>query len=113
VYGGPEEGGWWYQAGTPEASVPVTLDEAEHAAVWQAALAEAGLDEDRWWEAEQVIRDALDAALLAKAWPVRDEWEARFTPTGKQYSVLGGEDYAVYIEDHYGAPFPEYAPRYE
>jgi len=27
-YGGPEEGGWWFDAGTPLASVPCVTDEA-------------------------------------------------------------------------------------
>lgn len=26
VYGGPEEGGWYYEAGTPLASIPVPID---------------------------------------------------------------------------------------
>lgn len=29
MYGGPEEGGWYYQAGTPIASVPVPYDAPE------------------------------------------------------------------------------------
>ncbi len=28
-YGGPEEGGWWYDTGIPLASVPVTSDKSE------------------------------------------------------------------------------------
>ncbi len=31
-YGGPEEGGWWYDRGTPVASLWVEADEAEKAA---------------------------------------------------------------------------------
>lgn len=31
-YGGPEEGGWWYDAGEPLASVPAITDEEVEAA---------------------------------------------------------------------------------
>src|SRR4051794_6841001 len=32
-YGGPEEGGWWYDCGTPLASIPVTTEAERDAAV--------------------------------------------------------------------------------
>lgn len=33
TYGGPEEGGWWFDEGEPVASVPVTSEEEQEAAI--------------------------------------------------------------------------------
>jgi hypothetical protein len=77
VYGGPEEGGWWFEAGdavTPQIEV-----------------------ESR--EAAQSLREEMQ-----KEWPT----------TGKRYSVLGGDDYAVEISpEPLEDSFPKYRPRYE
>lgn len=69
-YGGPEEGGWWYEQGEIE----------RHFAVKNLSAA---------------LR--LKAAL-SEVYPV----------TGKSTSVLGGEDWRIYISDR---PFEPYYPR--
>lgn len=38
LYGGPEEGGWWYDAGEPLASVPVDRDDEAAIESWRAKL---------------------------------------------------------------------------
>lgn len=74
-YGGPEEGGWWYDSGEPIESHPVTsMEEAE---------------------------------------ALRAELENDFPRTGKRYSVLGGFDYDIFIEDHPAEEWPAYRPHYE
>ena len=37
-YGGPEEGGWWYDAGEPLASVPVERGDEAAIESWRATL---------------------------------------------------------------------------
>jgi hypothetical protein len=79
-YGGPEEGGWWYDVGTVEQSVPAATD----------------ADVDR----------LVDALAL------------EFPTTGHRYSVLGGEDWDVVVEnkpasDWIGSPGQTHMPRYE
>jgi hypothetical protein len=74
-YGGPEEGGWWYDAGEPILSIVCTSRE----------------------QAEQV-RDKTRAGKYAR--------------TRARYSVLGGQDYDVCIEEHIGEAFPKERPRY-
>lgn len=74
-YGGPEEGGWWFTCGEPEASVPCYSRE----------------------QAEEV----------------REQLREQFPDTHKRYSVLGGDDYEVSIEDHPAKAFPEEMPYYE
>jgi hypothetical protein len=74
-YGGPEEGGWWFDAGQPiESRVCGTDAEVEAA---------------------------------------RAELRAKYPRTDKRYSVLGGDDYSVIVEDHPGCAYPTEWPRYE
>ena len=82
-YGGPEEGGWWYDAGRVLASVPISADAPE------ADIA--------------VIRKALTDIL---------GWE-RYPPSQGRYSVIGGSDFEVYVEDHVAREWPEETPHYE
>lgn len=79
AYGGPEEGGWWYDYGTPQASVPVNT----------------------WAEAEQ--------------WRERLEKDERFSNEGRRdrHSVIGDENFEVYLEDHCAESFPSSRPHYE
>ena len=79
-YGGPEEGGWWYDVGEPLASVPMAHDATV---------------EDTDAEKERI------AQLLG--------WTSE---TGR-YSVAGGDDFEVYVEEEAARPFPEETPRYE
>ncbi len=76
-YGGPEEGGWWFQSGH---------------------LVEAKRFPNR-----------------AQAWKQVEAWrKEKYPSTGKQYSVIGGEDYDCWVEDEYPADFfPTERPFYE
>lgn len=113
VKGGNEEGGWWYDVGTPIGSIPVELTSEEREALHDAFTQEHG---ENWWfgeEATATWKQALEDALREKAWPIRDEWAEKYATTKARYSVLGGQDYDVLIEDHFARPFPEERPRYE
>jgi hypothetical protein len=75
IYGGPEEGGWWYDTGTVLKSVRcLTRGEADR---------------------------------------VADVLRADYPDTGRSSSVLGGDDYRVWVEDNPGANYPTERPRYE
>jgi hypothetical protein len=75
LYGGPEEGGWWYDTG-------------------EIVLSKQFDDDD----------SAQDYA---------ESLEKQFPNTGKRYSVLGGEDYNIWVEDSPGQDYPTERPRYE
>lgn len=75
LYGGPEEGGWWYDAGTLVFT-------------------------------EQVVG-------MKEAETLREDLHDDYPRTGNRYSVLGGEDFDIRIEDQPGEDFPQYQPRYE
>lgn len=81
-WGGPEEGGWWYDAGVPLASVPLKAD------------------------ATQLEIDAEKARLTALI-----GWDK--TPSQGRYSVIGEDDFEVYVEEEPAKPFPERRPHYE
>lgn len=74
-YGGPEEGGWWYDCGEPLESHRVSSEP-----------------------------EALE---------LQRQLKEKYPRTGKRFSVLGGDDYDVRIEDHFAEEFPASLPRYE
>jgi hypothetical protein len=74
VYGGPEEGGWWYDTGELMFCKP--------------------------------FENADDAYEYAES--ISD----KYPTTGKRYSVLGGEDYNVRVENDPGEDFPKETPYY-
>ena len=80
-YGGPEEGGWWYNTGYPLASVLIkATSHKDSAIVAEKARLEAVFDE---------------------------------VNEGDIYSVLGGTQVDVYIEDEVAEHFPQERPYYE
>jgi hypothetical protein len=105
-YGGPEEGGWWFPIGTPVGAIPVQLTDEEFVATRDAFTGDPIADHEDW-------RRHLEQAERAKAEPVRELYELLYPATGRQYSVLGGEDYAIRIEDGFPQPYPTTAPVYE
>lgn len=86
AWGGPEEGGWWYDAGEP------ALEYASHTRIFSIegrALA---------------YRDMLRSGLVAQLNEGRREIN----------SVLSEGRYeAVIDEDHYPEPYPKERPHYE
>jgi len=84
LYGGPEEGGWWYDVGTPFLSLKVEqYDRAGDIIDLTVALREQYRDNGN--RRSTVYREVSDK------------------PT----------DYAVVIEDHPAREWPEETPRYE
>lgn len=80
-YGGPEEGGWYYDDGTPLASIPVDTDAEEAAA-----------------------RDMINAKF-------KDAYEQ--TNRHGRFSVIGGPDLEIYIEESPAVAYPYETPHYE
>lgn len=103
-YGGPEEGGWWYNTGEPRASVPFEL-----------ALTYASSEECRCVHDEcgcslekstchgEVTRATIEAhePLVAE----RKRLEAVF-------DYLGGTRRIV-VEEHFAEYYPQVTPHYE
>jgi hypothetical protein len=114
-YGGPEEGGWWFQTGSPVTSIAVELTEDE----WVEAkedfelASRITLDDTYSIEVSGRWTAFLDARLRRKALKLRDELAESYPSTGKQYEVLGGDDWNVTIEEHFARFYPEEKPRYE
>lgn len=106
--GGHEEGGWWFDTGTPIGAIPVEFTDAEHEAVTAYAKATLGEGEeftDEWVEVFLV-------KLHEKAERIAEPLRSQYVATGKRNSVLGGDDYEVIIEDRFARTYPEEAPTY-
>lgn len=84
-YGGPEEGGWWYDAGELLESQSCHADDEE-------AL-------------ESLIEDA-------KA-DLRKKYGPEFEGIPHRNYTNGGPNLEIYVEDHPGENFPERKPHYE
>ncbi len=101
-YGGPEEGGWWYNRGQPLASVPVKIGPPPQ---W--------VPEDGCMGRLVGYPDisAVDLqALKAERQRLRELFED--VNSGDINSVLGGVEVEVYWEDETAQPFPEETPYY-
>lgn len=122
AYGGPEEGGWWFDTGTPVASIPVELTEEE----WDKARRvfaermglpkgdDLGWDEQNAWVLEVAFSKHIESTLREKAWKVREEWEERYPWESQRYSsVLPSTTYNVVIEDRFARAYPDERPHYE
>lgn len=83
VYGGPEEGGWWYDAGEPTGDRFGPYDTLEE--TWAA-------------------RDVLEETWLAA------QNEHRHLP---KTSVMSDGAIELHVENHEPRMFPEQYPRYE
>ena len=88
AYGGPEEGGWWFDTGhvvssTPFAGRDAYMDAVRHADSLRESHAENGMRR-----------------------------EDRNGGIGR-FSVMGGDDLVVVVEDHQGENYPAEWPHYE
>lgn len=100
-YGGPEEGGWWFDTGYPILSIPVALAPLPGEFPVELSM-QVGPRGTTW-----------DEATRAAAEVIRTRLREDYPNTGKRSSVIGGDDYDVLIEKEPGKPFPETFPRYE
>lgn len=101
-YGGPEEGGWWYDTGTVVESVDVnhlftgTTDEFFERYRHESTGATPLTDVER-----EVFN--VEARLFAE-----------YPSNGKRgYTSYRGGDYRIIIEDHKAKDWPEVIPHYE
>lgn len=77
-FGGPEEGGWWYDTGE-------VIE-------------------------RHIVIAANDAELTERINTLVSRLEEEWPPTGRRFSVLGGDDYRVSVSDEPGADWSNYQP---
>lgn len=114
-YGGPEEGGWYFDYGSPIGSIPVELTDDERTEVQLAFDVAHGIEEATTHPQHYTdeYTEAFRSALMEKARRIRDQFIEQYPDTGKRGSVLGGDDWSVVIEDHFARPYPQERPFYE
>lgn len=108
AYGGPEEGGWWYNRGEPLASIPIPAK----------AIPADDCDTDTSEEgnkcAESCNCTKLIAADPAQEEKVRADLLAQFAHLNhRRIGDLGGSEVQIYTEDHFARYFPQERPHYE
>lgn len=105
LYGGPEEGGWWYESGSPVQSVRLSTQDYEE---W--------IDE----RDPKYIQDLREKATLAftqgePPTPIKDS-------TGGYTFALGSDEPIAYVQDNnfvsvfeeeFAQPYPAERPHYE
>ena len=111
-YGGPEEGGWYYDVGEPVASIPVGLTNSERETLHEQFVRDNDLQADSWWPVDD-YEEFIQSAVREKARAVFERTEKQFPYTRNRWSVLGGDDHDVTIENEFAQPFPKERPYYE
>jgi hypothetical protein len=118
-YGGPEEGGWWYDSYSPLASIPVLADVVEGhdnscytcSCARENAIEEGEGNKPKFckWGYQLIAKDN-DQVEMFKAHLENCYGNMR---EGSLGSVLGGTDIQICVEDHPAKQSPETRPRYE
>lgn len=114
-YGGPEEGGWWFNHRQPIASIPIKAVSHEHhdSSCWTCNRAAQGTKDD---EGNPIKPCKWGFHLVpdeAQVETFKTHLETLFADVteGNIYSVLGGAELCVSLEEEEAAPSPR--PHYE
>jgi hypothetical protein len=106
-YGGPEEGGWWYESGEPVQSVLISDMDIDD---WYETI--CGTPEDR----QQQCANATLFFTQGKA-PVpakTGHGGYTFMPgSDEPVSFVQDNDYQSCFEDHFAEVYPQERPRYQ
>jgi hypothetical protein len=102
-YGGPEEGGWYYDAGTLLESVPAQSHEE--------ALVKAGELEEKY-ALDNAKRTPGRIRLNNPDDEIPDDWEPSSQAEDESFVHYEGE-IKIYIQDRPGENFPTHRPHYE
>jgi hypothetical protein len=124
AYGGPEEGGWWYDVGEPMASVPIHSEHRKGKSFYvsdgvmihdcdycggtgEVEGTESSVDDftPQWERCQECGEVPVDCAVVNQAVNrLRDQLSQE---VGRR------EELRVSIEKHFAAYFPEHIPHYE
>jgi len=117
-YGGPEEGGWWFNANEPLASIPIkaTSQPGHDDICYQCHRARMGTLDDNL---EPIKMCKWGFHLVTESPEQVEDFKQHLqeiyadVDDGNIYSVCGGSELHVVIEDHPGERQPQSKPRYE
>ena len=117
-YGGPEEGGWWYNVFNPLASIPILADviEGHDNSCYSCYHARMNAEEGNGlkpkfckWGYQLIAKDDKQVEMFK----VHLETCYGHMREGSIDSVLGGTDIQICVEDHPAKQSPEQRPHYE
>jgi len=105
-------GGRWERAG-----LDVTLVgevDPVYVGVYEVGRAYGGAEEGGWWYDCGELVKVVICSSEDEAIEIRENLMEEYPNTGKRYSVLGGEDYNIWIAEDFPEPyFPDVTPHYE
>ncbi|HPT72144.1 MAG TPA: hypothetical protein PLE74_07675 [Candidatus Cloacimonadota bacterium] len=118
-YGGPEEGGWWFDVFNPLASIPVLADVVEGhdnscytcycAREYAIEVGEGLKPHFCKWSYQIIAKDEAQVEMFKKH---LEECYGKLRE-GSIYSVLGGTDIQICVEKHPAEKYPLQKPHYE
>lgn len=105
AYGGPEEGGWWYECGSPVQSVLISDQEYDD---WM----EANPQEERTAQCQRATEFFTQGKPPT---PAKTGYGGYTFVVGSDEpsTFVNDNDYNSCFEDHYAEPYPQERPRYE
>jgi len=122
VYGGPEEGNWYFPVGTPLASIPV---KTERKPGYSYCIQNGSVHIDKCFSCKGTGEQEYDDDGLGKMFTSCED--CRYVPADlaetdmimrnarKMFDDEAGryEEIRVALEDHFAQPFPDRKPTYE
>ena len=97
-YGGPEEGGWWYNMGEPVEARSIVVGPPPQ---WVPPYHDGRYPDMNCHDMERVL---AEVAMLERRY--------EYAVSGDIYSVLGGQAIEVSWDSEPGKPWPEEIPYY-
>ena len=112
-YGGPEEGGWWYNSGEPLASIPIDSHKVLGAGhEYQPTDLAEGCDQCGLNFNEHYCEEVIDQEHLRQMEAQLKE-KFDYVSEGSIYSVNGGSLLEISLEEQFAAYWPSERPRFE
>ena len=102
-FGGPEEGGWWYESGTPVQSLYLNQQTAEDY-----------IQDKEWEDLKELYEKTTETYIQNSEDIYANENGYHFAPGSDEPSIyIKANEYSTIIEDHYAEDYPSVKPHYE
>lgn len=103
TYGGPEEGGWWYESGTPVQSIYLNQQTAEDY-----------IESKEWEDIKELCEKTVSDYIKNSEDMYANNSGYHFAPGSNEPSIhIKDNEYSTIIEDYYAEDYPSVKPHYE
>jgi hypothetical protein len=94
-------------------SHPVSPEHPRWVNAYSVQRESGGPEEGGWWYDVGTFEHGIRCETEAEVDAAEETLRIQFPKTKQRYSVMGGRDHDVLVEDHPGKDFPDETPRYE